>query len=61
MYLLITETIHEIIRVKRTLGYPRWAMYDMYWGARPGLREFKRRLGFRPYRVTWHFRDRAKP
>jgi hypothetical protein len=61
MYLLITETIHEAIRVKQRLGYPRWAMYDMYWGALPGLREFKRRLGFRPYRVTWHYRDRANP
>jgi hypothetical protein len=59
MYFLITEAVHEAVRIKQRLGHPRWAMYDMYWGALPGLREFKRRLGFRPYRVTWHYRDTA--
>lgn len=31
----------------------KWLMYDMMLGAKPGLRYFKERLGFAPYRVTW--------
>ena len=34
-------------------GTPRWAMYDTFFGSDEGLRFFKERLGFRPYRVTW--------
>jgi hypothetical protein len=53
MYLLITEIVIDMLRVRAADGYPHWAMYDMYWGAKPGLREFKQRLGFKPFRVTW--------
>lgn len=28
-------------------------MYDTFLGARPGLRSFKRRIGFQPYRVSY--------
>jgi hypothetical protein len=28
-------------------------MYDTYLGALPGLREFKRKLGFQPYRIRY--------
>jgi hypothetical protein len=57
MYLLITETIREMIHVRQRQGYPVWAQYDMFLGATPGLAQFKRSLGFRPYRVTWQWRD----
>jgi hypothetical protein len=57
MYLLITEVVLDKMRLRGVPGAPLWAMYDMYWGGRAGLREFKRRLGFRPYRVTWLWRD----
>jgi hypothetical protein len=30
-------------------------MYDMYIGGGNGLREFKRRTGFAPRRVTWRW------
>ncbi len=53
MYLLITEIALDMLQIRATKGYPQWAMYDMYWGAKPGLREFKQRLGFKPFRVTW--------
>jgi hypothetical protein len=53
MYLLISAVI-ESWSVRRADGAgPRWAMYDTFWGARPGLAEHKRRLGFAPHRVTW--------
>ncbi len=57
MYLLVTETIVKMIERRCEAGYPDWAMYDMFWGASPGLRFFKEKLGFRPYRVKWHWRD----
>jgi len=32
---------------------PLWGMYDTFFGASSGLRYFKERLGFRPYKVRW--------
>lgn len=49
MYLLLTEIVLELIEEKK-LDY---LMYDTLFGARPGLRDFKRKLGFQPYRVRY--------
>lgn len=56
MYLLVTGITGEMIHRKNENGYPTWAMYDMFLGASSGLRFFKDRLGFRPYRVRWQFK-----
>jgi hypothetical protein len=53
MYLLISEVVREMIERKHREGIPLWAMYDTFFGASPGLRFFKERLGFRPYKVRW--------
>ncbi len=53
MYLLVSETIREMIEHKAEHGLPLWAMYDTFFGAHPGLRQFKERTGFRPYKVRW--------
>ena len=45
MYLLLTEIVCSLIEQK-TVSF---LMYDTYLGAQPGLREFKRKLGFHPY------------
>lgn len=50
MYFLVTETISRLIRNKENSIH---LMYDTYFGASDGLKMFKRRLGFKPYRVTW--------
>ncbi|MBP7167384.1 MAG: hypothetical protein KBB64_06970, partial [Bacteroidia bacterium] len=50
MYYLVTETISKLIRDKENNIH---LMYDTYFGASDGLKMFKRRLGFKPYRVTW--------
>ncbi len=55
MYLLVSEIIREMIGLKQTQGYPLWAMYDTFFGAKPGLRYFKERLGFKPYKVKWRW------
>jgi hypothetical protein len=53
MYLLISEVIREMIERKRKSGLPLWAVYDTFFGAQDGLRYFKERLGFKPYKVNW--------
>jgi hypothetical protein len=57
MYLLIMETIQEVIRRRQAAGRPTWFMYDMFPGASLGLRTFKHVIGCRPYRVSWSWRD----
>jgi len=34
-------------------GEADYFMYDTYLGAKPGLRDFKRRVGFQPYRARY--------
>jgi hypothetical protein len=49
MYLLLLEIICQCIGE----GDLDYFMYDSFFGVRPGLRSFKRRLGFPPYRVRY--------
>jgi hypothetical protein len=49
MYLLLVEIICLLINE----GPVRYFMYDTFFGAQEGLRNFKRRLGFQPYRVCY--------
>jgi hypothetical protein len=57
MYYLISEVIREMIERKARHGTPLWAMYDTFFGASEGLRYFKERLGFKPYKVRWELKD----
>lgn len=58
MHLIVAETLREMGEKRDKTGYPNWAMYDMLIGAGAGLREFKRRTGFEPRRVKWHWVDK---
>lgn len=49
MYLLLTGALQNIRQTKDV----KYVMYDMFFGAAPGLKMFKSKLGFRPYRVSW--------
>lgn len=49
MHLLLSEAICQLIDV----GKVRYVMYDTFFGAQPGLRNFKSILGFRPYRASY--------
>lgn len=49
MYLLLSTIICGLIEE----GAVDYFMYDTFLGARPGLRDFKRRVGFRPYRARY--------
>jgi hypothetical protein len=55
----VSEVIGVYIAEQAATGAPSWAMYDTLWGAQPGLAEFKRRLGFSPYRVEWRWSEHA--
>lgn len=49
MYLLLLKIICRLIE-ERDVDY---FMYDTFLGAQPGLRDFKRRVGFSPYRARY--------
>lgn len=49
MYLLLLEIICSLIDE----GAVHYLMYDTFLGAKEGLKSFKRRVGFRPYRVSY--------
>jgi len=49
MYLLLSAIVCRLIEE----GEVDWFMYDTYLGAKPGLRDFKRRVGFQPYRARY--------
>ncbi|MEN3953484.1 hypothetical protein [Iodidimonas sp. SYSU 1G8] len=59
MYLLLTTLIKDAVADARLPGRPRWLQYAIYWDGTDGLRQFKRELGFRPYRVKWRWRPQA--
>lgn len=59
MYLLVAQTTAYMHGRLLRRGYPRWAMYDMHIGGQEGLRQFKRRTGFRPARVSWRWREQG--
>jgi len=49
MHLMVAEIIKRLIEA-RTYDY---LMYDTYFGASPGLKAFKKMLGFEPYRAQY--------
>ncbi len=49
MHLLLVEIVSRLIDQHQV----RYVMYDTFFGALPGLRQFKTMLGFRPYRARY--------
>jgi len=49
MHLLLVEIVTGLIDQHQV----RYVMYDTFFGALPGLRQFKTMLGFRPYRAKY--------
>lgn len=61
MYLCISEAVLELSQRRRESGQPVWLSYDTFFGGSPGLRYFKERLGFRPYKVRWVWASEDPP
>jgi hypothetical protein len=49
MHLLIVEIVCQLIEQ----GQLQYLMYDTFFGAQPGMQQFKKILGFKPYRAKY--------
>jgi len=49
MHLLVVDVVSRLIERKQV----RYLMYDTFFGAQPGLQQFKRIVGFQPFRVKY--------
>jgi hypothetical protein len=49
MHLLVVEIASRLIERRQV----RYLMYDTFFGAQPGLQQFKRIVGFQPFRVKY--------
>ena len=49
MHLLMVDIVSQLIEQRNV----RYLMYDTFFGAHPGMRTFKKILGFRPYRAKY--------
>ena len=56
MHLLVTDIVNLLLLELRDGHGPEFLMYDTFFGAQPGLRQFKTMLGFAPYRVRYSLR-----
>jgi len=56
MYHMLIALNRLIFEEYRQKGY-RYIMYDTYYGASDGLKRFKRKLGYRAYKVKWLWED----
>jgi len=57
MYLLFAGIAEHLAAARVRDGHPAWIMYDTFVGGTGGMRTFKERCGFHPYRVNWVWRD----
>lgn len=53
MHLMIAEVVALLLREAQSGDGPDYLMYDTFFGAQPGLRQFKTMLGFSPYRARY--------
>lgn len=60
MYLLVSEIIREMIALKNSNGGPTLMEYDTFFGGSQGIRYFKEKLGFMPYKVKWVWSNSGK-
>ena len=56
MYLMLIELSKLIFQEFASKGY-KYIMYDTFFGALDGLKKFKKKLGYKPYRVKWIWED----
>jgi hypothetical protein len=53
MYKMLTDAIEYEFSQRRSKADKLYIMYDTFFGASEGLKLFKRRLGFKAYKVKW--------
>ena len=52
MYLMMIELNKIMFEEYKLKGY-KYIMYDTFFGASEGLKKFKEKLGYKPYKVRW--------
>ena len=57
MWLLLSEVFRELLENKADNPQLKWFVYDTLFGASSGLRFFKERMGYLPYRVVWKWKN----
>ncbi len=55
MHDLVVSLIEKNNKIKDTT--PTYLMYDTYFGAKDGLKLYKKRNAFKPYKVRWIYKD----
>lgn len=53
MYLLLHDLTLELIKSNKNNDFDQYFMYDTYFGGSAGIKLFKKRNCFEPYRVKW--------
>ena len=56
MYLMIVEFNKIMFEEYKQKGY-KYIMYDTFFGASEGLKRFKKRLKYQPYKVKWQWEN----
>lgn len=53
MHMMVADIVRLLLAERCAGDGPDYLMYDTFFGAQPGLRQFKTLLGFTPYRVRY--------
>jgi hypothetical protein len=56
MHFMIADIVCLLLAERQAGDGPDYVMYDTFFGAQPGLRQFKTMLGFTPYRARYTLR-----
>jgi hypothetical protein len=56
MYLMMVEFNRIMFDEYKNKGY-KYIMYDTFFGSSEGLKQFKRKLGYKPYKVSWKWEN----
>jgi hypothetical protein len=56
MYMMMVE-LNKIVFEQYKKNEYKYIMYDTFFGATDGLKLFKKKLGYKPYKVKWIWED----
>ncbi len=57
MYLIIHDLVIDLIEKNKDREDDIYLMYDTYFGGSDGIKLYKRRHAFKPYKVKWVYKD----
>lgn len=57
MYLILHDLIVSLIEKNKDCNKDIYFMYDTYFGGTQGIKLYKKRHAFKPYKVTWKYKN----